>query len=174
MAILKRCLFCGKIIAVRPCLIKRKKFCSTAHADQWWKGKRRSPATEFKPGRNIKTMPVGTVRTRKGRRQGKRKAGKRKWIKVAQPSEWIPLARAVWEEHNGPIPEGMVIRHIDSESLNDAPDNLIALSRGQHLQKTLEDPEIFRLRRMRAMRALKLRWSEHRESQYDSFYWEAD
>lgn len=38
----------------------------------------------------------------------------------------------VWIEHNGIIPEGMVIHHIDRDKSNNDINNLIMLSRAEH------------------------------------------
>ena len=38
----------------------------------------------------------------------------------------------VYELHHGPVPAGCVVHHRDRNSLNDAPDNLMALTRAAH------------------------------------------
>lgn len=40
--------------------------------------------------------------------------------------------RKIWEEHNGPIPKGYVIHHIDEDKLNNNIDNLAIMSRSEH------------------------------------------
>lgn len=45
------------------------------------------------------------------------------------------LHRAIWEYHNGPIPKGMHIHHIDHNPLNNAIENLECLSRSEHVKK---------------------------------------
>ena len=42
--------------------------------------------------------------------------------------------RAIWEEHNGTLPEGMVIIHLDSDKYNDDISNLKAITRAELLK----------------------------------------
>ena len=42
------------------------------------------------------------------------------------------LHRAIWEAHNGPIPEGYEVHHIDHDTLNNDPGNLVAVPRSWH------------------------------------------
>ena len=92
------------------------------------RGQRLSPHTEFKSGQPAPNrLPVGsvTVRTLKGVR--------RAFVKIGEPSKWRERAKVVWEEHHDrPIPRGHVIHHRDRATLNDAPENLVALTRRQH------------------------------------------
>ena len=60
---------------------------------------------------------------------------------------WEFLHRAVWEEHNGPVPEGMVVTFKDSDRLNCDIDNLILVTRGENAALTrldyrFEDPDL--------------------------------
>ena len=53
----------------------------------------------------------------------------------------------VWEEHNGPVPEGMIVRFLDGNKLNCSIDNLVLMTRAEHLQLTRskhysDNPEI--------------------------------
>jgi hypothetical protein len=43
--------------------------------------------------------------------------------------------RVVYEKHYGPIPKGFVIVHKDGDKHNDSPENLIAMSRKDHLKR---------------------------------------
>lgn len=52
--------------------------------------------------------------------------------KVAEPNRWILLQRIVWEEHNGPIPEGMIVCFKDNNPRNCNIDNLMLESRAEH------------------------------------------
>ena len=45
-----------------------------------------------------------------------------------KPNTYEPRSRVVWEEHNGPIPPGHVVRHIDGDSANDDIANLRCVS----------------------------------------------
>lgn len=42
------------------------------------------------------------------------------------------LHRAIWEFHNGPIPEGCHIHHKDGNTMNNSPDNLECLTMHDH------------------------------------------
>lgn len=98
-------------------------------------GQRLSPATEFKKGeRAHNKLPVGTVRIRTFR------GVQRAWVKVAEPNKWRERAKVVWEEHNGrPVPRGYTIHHRDRDPLNDAPENLQALTRADHAKEHAAD-----------------------------------
>jgi hypothetical protein len=55
---------------------------------------------------------------------------------------YILLSRAVWELHNGPIPKGMVIHHIDQNKQNDVLSNLMMLTKAAHVKHHMQlDPE---------------------------------
>ena len=99
----------------------------------WNKGKKGihlSPASEFKKGcKSLNAVPVGTitVRTDKG---GKR----RQWIKTEEPGRWIEYAKFVWIQNNGLIPKGMLVHHLDFDSMNDCIDNLSLVTRKAHFE----------------------------------------
>lgn len=96
------------------------------------KGIHLSPETEFKPGhKSNKILPVGTVRIRTYSRNGRQRA----WIKTAEPNTWELRCRVVWEENFGKIPDGLVIHHIDRNTLNDEVTNLAAISRAAHMNE---------------------------------------
>jgi len=42
----------------------------------------------------------------------------------------------VWEQHNGPVPKGMVVRLINGDPENCAPENLMLVTRAEHLRLT--------------------------------------
>jgi len=170
MAVLKPCAICGNLMLARPSLVARKRYCSKRCARRGWSGQRRSPDTEFKKGCRPQTwVPVGSesVATNGGYIK----------VKVAEPNVWRLRSHLVWEKtHGRPLPEGWIIRRRDGDPRNDAPENLVAMPRSQHLLKTLEDPEILARSRRRVSRAALARWQEYRESQesqYDGYYWEA-
>ncbi len=54
-----------------------------------------------------------------------------KMIKVN--GEWRPEHRVIWEEHNGPVPEGMVIHHIDGTKINNNIENLQMMTPSDHV-----------------------------------------
>lgn len=92
-------------------------------------------STQFKKGnRPGNEVPVGTIKIRRPDGRGSKK--KYKLIKVQMEGgmwdRWKPLHRYVWEQHNGPIPEGMCVVFKDQDSMNCDIDNLI-LARRQEL-----------------------------------------
>lgn len=108
-------------------------------ANPWNKGKKGihlSPDTEFKKGRRSENwLPVGSVTTRVDK-QGNTRA----WVKVAEPNRWRERAIVNWESFYGrPVPKGKVIHHKDRDTLNDAPANLQALTRAQHIKAHRKD-----------------------------------
>jgi hypothetical protein len=98
-------------------------------ATEFKAGERRGPATEFRKGQQARNkLPVGSVTERRDK-NGRIRA----WIKVAEPNVWVFRAVVVWESEHGPLPRGKVVHHRDRNSLNDAPDNLVALTRAEHI-----------------------------------------
>lgn len=68
-------------------------------------------------------------------------------VKVADPNKWRAKHQLIWEELNGPIPEGYVILFADSNKQNIDISNLILISRQQLLIMNKqglihEDPEL--------------------------------
>ena len=107
------------------------------------KGKKLTPEqykkmapTMFKKGQTPHNggTPVGEIRLRKPR---KNRPGDRPyyWQKVAQPNVWRMRHVVVWEEHNGPVPDGCMITFADNNSLNCDISNLILETKGQHAIK---------------------------------------
>jgi len=80
-------------------------------------------------------MPVGTVRIRARRQNGRKR--RIRYIKVRADgppkSRWVSFAQWWWTQHRGPIPAGKVVAHIDGDTLNDAPKNLGLLTHGDVL-----------------------------------------
>jgi len=108
---------------------------------QFKPGCRPSPATEIKPGQRISVateftfgqpapnkLPVGSVTERRDP-QGNMRA----WVKVAEPNIWKFRAVVVWESLHGLLPRGSVVHHKDRDSLNDVPENLVGLTRKEHV-----------------------------------------
>src|SRR3989304_4506563 len=98
MGVLKSCEGpgCHRVMAVKPALLQRKRYCSKVCARRASNGRRNSPATEFKPGNLPQTgVSVGTERVRKGYVE----------IKVAEPNVWRPRGHLAWERaHRRPLP----------------------------------------------------------------------
>lgn len=72
---------------------------------------------------------------------------RKKSMEGGQWDRWEFLHRAVWEEANGPIPEGYCISFRDSDPMNCELDNLMLLTRRENQQLTrwdlrFEDPEL--------------------------------
>lgn len=79
--------------------------------------------TQFKKGnRPLNTVDVGT--------EGMREDGYL-YVKIAEPNVWKLKHHIVWEEVNGPIPDGYVILFGDKDRLNFDIDNLILISRAE-------------------------------------------
>ena len=86
-------------------------------------------------------VPVGTVTVVRGD----------KLIKVRETGEqwerWRYLSRVVWEEHNGPIPEGMCISFKDGDNMNCDISNLMMITKSESAAMTgyklrSEDPDL--------------------------------
>ena len=96
----------------------------------------RTKATRFQKGQipHNGGTPVGEIRLRKPR---KNRPGDRPyyWQKVAQPNVWRMRHVVVWEEHNGPVPDGCMITFADGNSLNCDIENLILETKAQHAIK---------------------------------------
>lgn len=105
--------------------------------------KKRMAPTQFKKGQKaINEYPLGTiVITSDGYKIRKRSMTGELW------ERWEFLHRAVWEEHNGPVPEGMMISFLDSNRLNCDIDNLMLITKGEGAALTRlglrsEDPDL--------------------------------
>ena len=73
------------------------------------------------------TLPVGSiVKTTDGY------LVRKKQMEGSQRERWEFLHRAVWEEHNGPIPEGMLIAFKDKNPENCDIDNLMLIDKAEH------------------------------------------
>lgn len=134
------------------------------YKDPWNKGKsvRLSPASEFKKGsipwnknkkgillhenckkgwfkkgrKSTNLLPVGSIQIRVNI---KRKS-KRKWIKIAEPNKWMLNARYQWKKYYGDeFKKDCIIHHIDRDTLNDDPSNLIQLTRQEHINEHRSD-----------------------------------
>jgi len=137
---------------------KRRKFCSVQCCWQWrrendgagrfkagitpWntgtKGVMKANSGTFKKGQISQTKEViGAVKIRKD------KAGRsRAWVKVADKGnsyDWRMRAVMEWEKANGRFPAGNVIHHMDADTLNDEPGNLILMTRAEHINAHRDD-----------------------------------
>lgn len=107
----------------------------------WTKGKKqpeymsaeaieRTKATRFKPGQApANLLPVGAiVKNADGYLLRKKQMDGSQW------ERWEFLHRAVWEEHNGPIPEGMMVSFKNSDKEDLAIDNLMLITKAENLE----------------------------------------
>ena len=85
----------------------------------------------------------------------------------------------MYEQHHGEIPDGLVVHNIDGDPLNDHPENLEAISRGDHLKHHRPEFEE-KLRRGQSKSSLT-RWRRYRENleakrfeEFDSYYWQSE
>lgn len=115
--------------------------------EPWNKGKKGVngySSTRFKPGSiSARAKPLLSERVGKdGEIQIKvRKRGK----------TYISKARWLWEQDNGPLPRGHIVRFKDGDNRNLSPANLVAVSRHLHLRLNASDyamlpPELKQLR----------------------------
>ena len=86
--------------------------------------------TMFKKGNKpMNTQPIGTIHQRKDT------AGKMYlYIKLAD-SKWQLLNRYTWEQHNGPIPKGMVVVYKDGNYLNNDIANLLMITKKENMAR---------------------------------------
>ena len=94
------------------------------------KGIHLSPATEFKKGNIPHGAKCNGFVSLRYHKQGQYADY---YIRVAV-RKWVPLRRYVWEQHNGPIPPGMVVRHKNGNQLDCSIDNLTLVSRSDNLR----------------------------------------
>ena len=105
--------------------------------------KARIAATQFKKGeRPSNELPVGSVVVNTDGYLMRKKQ-----MNGSLRERWEFVHRAVWEEHNGPIPEGMMISFRDSNKLNCDIENLMLITKGEHAALTAggyrsEDPAL--------------------------------
>lgn len=103
----------------------------------------RTKATRFKKGdRPVNELPVGSiVKSTEGYLLRK------KLMKGTQWERWEFLHRAIWEEHNGPVPAGMMVSFKDCNKENVDIDNLMLISNAENLELhrsglRFEDPDL--------------------------------
>ena len=86
--------------------------------------------TMFKKGNKpMNTQPIGTIHQRRDT------GGKMYlYIKLAD-SKWEQLNRYTWEQHNGPIPKGMVVVYKDGNYLNNDIANLLMITKKENMAR---------------------------------------
>jgi len=61
------------------------------------------------------------------------KIGKRGYRLIYVPTRgWVKEHHYIWEQHNGPVPKGMCIHHIDQNKLNNKIENLRLMTISDH------------------------------------------
>ena len=86
--------------------------------------------TMFKKGNKpMNTQPIGTIHQRRDT------GGKMYlYIKLAD-SKWEQLNRYTWEQHNGPIPKGMVVVYKDGDYMNNDIANLLMITKKENMAR---------------------------------------
>lgn len=93
----------------------------------------RSQSTAQRGEKNWRRRPVGALQHKKGYL----------YIKIAEPSVWVPYHRHIWEQaHPGESLEGKVLIFLDGNTENCALDNLECITKGElALMAELERPK---------------------------------
>ena len=118
----------------------------------WNKGRKMTPEqyekckpTMYSKGNRPKQyLPIGTE---------KKLSDGYIWVKVddqlcaKKNVNWKQKQRLIWEQHNGPVPEGMFVTFLDGNRENFAIENLALITRAEHARLNQsglrsEDPEI--------------------------------
>ena len=96
-------------------------------------GQANSRKTQYKPGHipHNGGAPVGTIRLR---HDHKDRPGSKPyyWEKTEEPNVWRLKHQLVWEEHNGPIPAGCIVRFANGDTLDYRIDNLFLVTKAQN------------------------------------------
>lgn len=88
-------------------------------------------ATRFKPGQAPhNTQPIGTEKTDKSGNLLRKVADTR-----IRRKDWRPVHVLIWEEINGPVPEGKLIVFADRNNRNFDPKNLICIDRRENMER---------------------------------------
>lgn len=93
------------------------------------KGIHMSPQTEFKKGNKPATTKYNGAITIRNRNQTPYQ-----YIRISE-CNWMLLHRKVWEDANGPIPRGHVIRFKNGDTLDARLENLECISRSEHAMR---------------------------------------
>ena len=96
---------------------------------QGWKAGGRSAETRFKPGNRPHTwVPIGTEQIRDGYL----------WRKVTDGHgrhDWRQVHVMLWEQHNGPVPKGLILVFRDRNKQNIQLDNLELITRAENCRR---------------------------------------
>lgn len=100
------------------------------------KGIHLSPESEFQKGEKpITWQPVGTISERTQKRTNKT----RQFIKIAEPNKWELYAVYLLKKAGVNIPKGSVVHHINKNCLDDRLENLVVLTRAEHIEIHRQD-----------------------------------
>ena len=64
------------------------------------------------------------------------------WRKIAEPNKWKQVHIILWEEKNGPVPDGMCLTFLDGNRRNLSLDNLMLISRNENSYLNCSDRRI--------------------------------
>lgn len=122
-----------------------KKGCAAWNKGLHYQPGGRCPETQFRKGHlphNHKHK--GEISIRKCKNDTLFRFIKTKGIVDGQ-HRWIPFARYVWEQANGPVPEGMFPVHSDGDTLNDELSNIEIVDRAGHLANMRKNnPKVYK------------------------------
>lgn len=91
----------------------------------------RTKATRFKKGNSPhNTLYDGAISIRKDKDTGRAY----KWIRTGL-AKWEMLHVKIWEEANGPVPDGSIVVFRDRDSLNVTLDNLECITKAENLNR---------------------------------------
>jgi len=142
----------------------KKGWCPDGCKKGWFKkGEMRGAAAH-----NYRAVGSIVVRRDHGNGKGASKRKRRRWIKVkdgGRPQDRsIAYARYVWEREHGPIPAGASIVHVDGDSMNDDPGNLMLIADAAARLKWQKEtiPAMNEKRRERCAKAVRVRWKRYR------------
>lgn len=98
-------------------------------------GIRVSPQSEYKKG-NLpgNTLYDGAITIRNDRRQKTGLITPYKYIRIRK-AVWVLYQRYVWEQHNGKIPRGYVVRFKDGDTMNCDINNLECISMAENARR---------------------------------------
>lgn len=101
------------------------------------KGLHLSVDTEFKKGKvSYNKKLIGDIVIRHKKNKDKKD---RRYIKIADPNKWELYAVYLIKQAGIKIPKGSVVHHINGNQLDDRLDNLIVLSRADHINIHRQD-----------------------------------
>lgn len=134
-----------KRIALSGIKTRLKKGCVSWNKGLHYHPGGRAKETQFKKGHlPCNHKHKGEISIRKCKNDTLFRFIKTKGIRDGQ-HEWVPFARHIWEQTNGPIPEGMFPVHSDGDTLNDELSNIEIVDRAGHLANMRKNnPKVYK------------------------------